>query len=111
MGMTLAPAIADGLDADALWQDTRGTVHSYVLGGVTLNPAASSNAQPLNVQKLLSRLQMSVDQQIAGGNAAEAAALTDYRNAVLAKYNGDPNAAGHFKQPRLRPRPERLQLF
>ena len=23
LGMTLAPAIADGLDADALWQDTR----------------------------------------------------------------------------------------
>ena len=94
MGMTLAPAIADGLDADALWQDSRGTLHAYVLGGVTLNPAAPSNAQPLNVQKLLSRLQMSVDQQIAGGNTAEAAALTDYRNAVLAKYNGDPNAAG-----------------
>ena len=94
LGMTLAPAIADGVDADALWQDTAGTVYSYVLGGVTLNPAAPSNAPPLNVQKLLSRLQMRVDEESAGGNDLEAAALTDYRDAVLAKYNGDPNAAG-----------------
>ena len=83
LGMTLAPAIADGLDADALWQDRRGTVHAYVLNGVTLNTPPQLSGSALNL-----RNEFGV--RIAVGGAS-AAAFQRFVTAIDARFSGNPD--------------------
>ena len=86
MGMTLAPAIADGLDADALWQDSRGTLHAYVLNGVELNMAARL---PGNVQAFKNNLQSLIDR--GGLTPEQTVAFQRGITAVDARFSGDPD--------------------
>ena len=83
LGMTLAPAIADGLDADALWQDSDGTLHSYVLNGVTLTTPPRLSGMALNLRN-------GFGVRIAAGGAA-AAAFQRFVTAIDARFNGNPD--------------------
>ena len=97
MGMTLAPAIADGLDADALWQDSRGALHSYVLGGVTLNDsistlALSESAIDAMVADVTTRLEALRATDFTGAGALPPGTMLDaIITAITARRDGDPN--------------------
>ena len=105
LGMTLAPAIADGLDADALWQDSDGTLHAYVLNGVTLNDsvaalstlALSESAIDDMVADVTMRLEALRGTDFTGlGGLPPGTMLDAIITAITARRSGDPNFTAPF---------------